>query len=97
MQFDYFTYTPYPFYFKEAVEIAANDKLFCVFVNGRKHFYKVVEDAEFTYRIQKTQVRAINGAKGLLEFCRRASHNGAHSDSMVDIFLSKLIANCKEC
>ena len=94
MSFDYFSYTPY---FKSPVELAANDKIFCIFADGRKHFYKVVSDDEFVYKIQKTQVRAIDGARGLLEFCRRCSHDGAHSDSMVDIFITKLMSQCKEC
>ena len=94
MSFDYFSYTPY---FREAVELAANDKMFCIFTDGRKHFYKVVCDDGYVYKIQKTQVRAKGGARGLLEWCRRISHGGANSDSMVDIFIKKLLENCKEC
>lgn len=33
-------------------------------INGKK--YKVVNDREFAYKIQKTQIKAISGAKGLL-------------------------------
>lgn len=32
-----------------------------------RRWYKVVDDYEFTYKIQKTQIRAARGANGLLE------------------------------
>lgn len=94
MNFEYFTYKPY---FAEAVEIAANDRQFCVFCGGRKHFYKVVDDPEFTYKIQKTQVKANGGARGLLSWIDKWSHHGETSESLIDIFLRQLLENCKEC
>ena len=38
--------------------------------NGEKKYIKVVEDVrgEYTYKVQKTQVKAINGADGLWGF-----------------------------
>ena len=33
--------------------------------DNTKHFYKVVDDFEYTYKIQKTQIKAQGGSNGL--------------------------------
>lgn len=36
-----------------------------------RNWYKVVDDSEYSYKIQRTQIRAINGAKGLFKHFKR--------------------------
>lgn len=53
-------------------------------INGRT--YKVVQDWEFAIKILKTQIKAINGAEGLIKFFMREP-----SDS----WEIKVIENCR--
>lgn len=46
-----------------------------IIVNGRK--MRVVENDEFRYKCQKTQIKAIDGAKGLFEFIESHKDFGA--------------------
>ena len=50
------------------VEKFPNQKLLCVQRDGIKRFVKVKEDYEFTYCIQKTQIKANGGVEGLYKF-----------------------------
>lgn len=40
--------------------------------NGISKTIKIIEDCEFSYKLQKTQVRAAGGASGLFGFINRA-------------------------
>ena len=72
------TYTFTNIFDKKSYTVAASDdnKLFCLQDNEAaagakcKYWIKVKEDHErkYTYKIQKTQIRAINGAAGLVDF-----------------------------
>lgn len=53
-------------------------------INGAK--YKVVEDFEFTIKIQKSQIKAVGGASGLLDFLTRET---------LDSWELKIIERCR--
>ena len=40
-----------------------------------KHWIKCVSDYKFCYKVQKTQIRAINGASGLVDFIKECYKN----------------------
>lgn len=45
----------------------------------QKKTVKVVDDLEYCYKLQKTQIRARDGASGLYDFLRRETENGKQS------------------
>lgn len=63
---------------------ADNDR---ISINGKE--YKVVSDYEFTIKIQKTQIKAINGAAGLMNFL------SGFQNSVSDNWERKIIENCR--
>jgi len=74
------TYTFTNIFDKKSYTVAASDdnRLFCLQDNEAaagakcKYWIKVKEDHEFTYKIQKTQIKANNGAAGLVDFIQEA-------------------------
>jgi hypothetical protein len=39
--------------------------------DNAKHFYKIIDDFEYTYKIQKTQIKAHGGLNGLYNHFKR--------------------------
>lgn len=60
-------------YYKD-IEIDGKDYI-VVFNSNTKlsNIKKVVEDREFVYKVQKTQIKAIDGIKGLIKFIKDSS------------------------
>lgn len=48
-----------------------NNSLISITKDRETRTYKVKEDSEFIYSVQKTQIKAINGAKGLFDYIDR--------------------------
>lgn len=62
--------------------------------NGVTKTVKVVEDREFVYKLQKTQVKAIDGANGLFNFIDKALFE-CFMDSMAWKVLRHCFFDCK--
>ena len=45
--------------------VGVEDSKLLISRNGEQRKYKIVDSAEYVYRILKTQIQAINGAEGL--------------------------------
>lgn len=67
------------------------NNIITISVNGTKRNYKVKEDSKFTYSIQKTQIKAVNGADGLIKFFMDESWR--HS---IPSIIHNIINNTKE-
>lgn len=64
--------------------------------DGAKHFYRVINDYEYTIKIQKTQIKAARGVTGLYEhFEDCISHNFA-MDAWVINPINHILNNVKE-
>ncbi len=70
----------------------ADGDLFTVIHNNVSKTRKVVENREFTYKIQKTQIKAITGMKGFLGFVERANAPECWN-SHVYYLLEKMVQN----
>lgn len=55
----------------------------------RNKIFKVVNDYEFTYKIQKEQIKAVGGIRGLYDFINDINRpNSPFNPSRVDIFIN---------
>lgn len=48
-----------------------NNEIISITRDNETRTYKVTEDHEFCYKVQKTQIKAINGAKGIFDYIDR--------------------------
>lgn len=55
-----------------------------------KKFFRVVDDPEYCYKLQKTQVRARGGAHGLYKFLEAEAQHGP------SFFFTKVIGYCMD-
>ena len=60
-----------------------------------RNWYKVVDDSEFTYKIMKTQIKAIGGAYGLYKFFKRNIDDNFAIECWVIEPLNKILTTVK--
>jgi len=96
------TYTFTNIFDNKSYTVAAVNNLFCLQDNtvkpGEKckYWIKVKPDNKYTYSIQKTQIKAINGAEGLIDFVEDAYTNGILETGVNTIIKAILSGTVKE-
>ena len=64
--------------------------------NSLSHFYKVVYDPEYTYRIQKTQIKAQHSANGLYKHFADCINNDFAINAWLLNPIEKILNTVKE-
>ena len=96
------TYTFTNIFDKKSYTVCAIDNYFCLQDNtipaGQKckTWVKVKPDNKYTYCIQKTQIKAKDGAAGLVDFCKDAYTNGLFETGVNIIIKAILSGKVKE-
>lgn len=83
---------------KRSYTVAASDNntLFCLQDNDApagakcKYWIKVKDDSKFTYKVQKTQIRAKDGAAGLVDFIQEA-YTSNIMESLVNAIINAIL------